>query len=114
MIRQRFWTEGAIPEDAHSRLDLDDWFGADASARILAILGEAPLERMSIAAYARSAEKLVAWWDEHDTRRHDRGSRRRERNHETESAVSEFIQKSATSDDAGCRRDRARAGTRHR
>jgi hypothetical protein len=39
LIRQRFWTEGAIPEDAHSRLDLDDWFGADASARILAILG---------------------------------------------------------------------------
>lgn len=93
LIRKHFWTQGAIPEDAHMRLDLDDWFGADASARILAILGEAPTQPVSIAAYARSAEKLAAWWDDHDNRRYDRGSTRRERNHETESAVSEFIQK---------------------
>lgn len=91
--RQGFWTQGAILEDAHARLDLDDWFGAAASAQILVILGEAPAEPVSVAAYARSAEKLAAWWDEDDNRRYDRGEARRERNYETKSAVSGSIQK---------------------
>jgi hypothetical protein len=74
-------------------MNLDAWFGAEGSARILTLFSQAPNEPPAIAAYARSSAKLAEWWDEHDNRRHDRASGRRERNHETETAVSELTQK---------------------
>jgi hypothetical protein len=30
VIRQGFWTQGSIPTDAHTRVDLDEWFAAQA------------------------------------------------------------------------------------
>jgi hypothetical protein len=91
IVRQAFWQAGSIPEDAHQVLDVTGWFGAEANCRILAILTQVPTEPAAIAAFTRSAETLVAWWDEDESNRGGRVGRR-ERNHEVESALSDFLQ----------------------
>jgi hypothetical protein len=90
-IRNRFWTDGAIAADAHTVLELGDWFGTEACARILMIFRKVPSDPAAIAAYVRAAAALAEWWDSKGGRRRGRAAGRRERNRETEAAISEFI-----------------------
>jgi hypothetical protein len=86
-IRQRFWQEGAIAEDAHSTVNISEWFGAEANAHMLAILGQVPNNPTAVAAFVRASETLVGWWDAHDDR-----ARRHDRNYHTEAAISKRLQ----------------------
>jgi hypothetical protein len=88
-IRERFWGSDKIPTDAYQALDSSEWFGAKANERILAILGQAPTEPLSVVAFAKTAQTLVSWWD---VDRHDRNSHR-ERHYETENVFSQFLQR---------------------
>lgn len=91
-IRQRFYDAGAIADDAYQVLDPTQWFPAEANARILAILGQAPTEPAAIAGFERVARTLVGWWDENDDRHRGGRERRRERNYQTESALTDLLQ----------------------
>ena len=82
-VRHCFWQEGAIAEDAHSTVDISEGFGAEANARMLAILGQVPNDPTTVAAFARASRTLVDWWDADD---------RRDRNYHTEAAISERLQ----------------------
>lgn len=85
-IRELLFEEQAIPDNALHTYDEAQWFGAEATGRILAILSEAPEEPAAIEAFGRAARTLVAWWDADDDRRNRDRENRRDRNHETESA----------------------------
>lgn len=87
-VRGRFWAEGQITEDAHVRLDITGVFGAEAHARIVAILGQVPDDPLAVAAHRRASEDLVECWN----REHDRSPDRRDRNFHTEQAISDRIQ----------------------
>lgn len=87
-VRGRFWAEGQITEDAHVRLDITGVFGAEAHARILAILGQVPDDPLAVAAHRRASEDLVECWN----REHDRSPDRRDRNFHREQAISDRIQ----------------------
>jgi hypothetical protein len=95
--RTRFLRSDPIKDGAHKALDIFEWHGAEALGRILAIFGKAPHDPEAIAAFERAAAGLVQWWDSDD-----RGSRRRERDFASESAVSEVLQRFAmqTSDES--------------
>ena len=86
-IRQLFWQPNAIKDDAYDRLLLDEWHGAEAQNRILAILGKAPAEPLAAKAFARAAKTLVEWWNEKEDRTH-----RRERNYEAELNLARLIE----------------------
>jgi hypothetical protein len=92
VVRQRFWQVDSIAGDAYETLDISKWFGAEANARILAILGQVPTELSAIAAFRRAAETLVAWWDTDNHRNRGSSAGRRERNHQTESVLSNLLQ----------------------
>lgn len=87
-VRGRFWTEGGISEDAHIRFNITERFGAEAHAKILAILGQVPNESLAVAAHRRASEDLVECWN----REHDRSPDRRDRNFHREQAISDRIQ----------------------
>ncbi|AZD98725.1 AAA family ATPase [Pseudomonas chlororaphis] len=87
-VRRRFWTDGAIAEDAHIKFDNTEVFGAEASAKVLAILGQVPNEPLAVTAHRRASEDLVDCWN----RESDRSSDRRDRNFHREQAISERIQ----------------------
>ncbi|MBN8768756.1 MAG: hypothetical protein J0I01_07320 [Stenotrophomonas nitritireducens] len=87
-VRGRFWTEGEIAEDAHIRFDINEVFGAEAHAKVLAILGQIPNEPLAVAAHRRASEDLVECWN----LEHDRSPDRRDRNFERERAISDRIQ----------------------
>lgn len=87
-VCRRFWTDGAIAEDAHIRFDITEVFGAEASAKVLAILGQVPNEPVAVTAHRRASEDLVDCWN----REHDRSSDRHDRNFHREQAISECIQ----------------------
>jgi hypothetical protein len=90
VVRQRFWQANAIAEDAYQTLDITEGFGAEASGRILTILGQVPTEPSAVVGFARAAQTLVAWWDA-DNR--DRGrNKRRQRNHDTELALARLLE----------------------
>jgi hypothetical protein len=91
-IRQRFFEGDGIPADSLEHLDPTQWFGAEASARILAILGQAPTEPVAIAAFHRLGETLVAWWDADDDCRHDRYEWHPGRSHETEAELTGLLE----------------------
>jgi hypothetical protein len=90
-VRQRFWIEGEIVADAHVRFDVTEIFGAEAHAKVLAILGQVPNEPLVVAAHRRASEDLVECWN----REHDRSPGRRERNFHREQAISDRIQQFA-------------------
>jgi len=90
-IRQRFWIEGKIAEDAHVRFDITEMFGSEANAKILAILGQVPSDPLAVAAHRRASEDLVECWNRED----DRSPDRRERNFHRERAISVCIQQFA-------------------
>lgn len=87
-VRGRFWTEGEIAEDAHIRFDITEVFGAEAHAKVLAILGQVPNEPLAVAAHRRASEDLVECWN----RDHDRSPDRRDRNFQREQVISDRIQ----------------------
>jgi hypothetical protein len=91
-IRSLFLQEAGIPEDADKNLDPTAPFGAEANARILAILETAPRESAATDAFERLARTLVAWWDS-DEDRPSLHHRRRDRSFETEYAQSRLLQK---------------------
>jgi hypothetical protein len=82
-IRQHFWEQDAIAEDAHRTVDISEGFGAEANIRMLAILGQAPNDPTTVAAFARASRTLVDWWDADD---------RHGRNYETEAKISKRLQ----------------------
>lgn len=88
-VRRRFWTEGEIAEDAHVRFDITEVVGAEAHAKVLAILGQVPNEARAVAAYRRASEDLVDCWN----REYNRSPDRRERNFHTEQAIADLIQR---------------------
>jgi hypothetical protein len=90
-VRRLFWTDGAIAEDAHIRFDPTETFGAEASVKVLAILGQVPNEPLAVAAHIRASENLVSSWN----REHNRSAGRHDRNFRTEQAISERIQQFA-------------------
>ncbi len=90
-VRERFWTEGEIAEDAHIRFDITERAGAEAHARILAILGQVPNEPLAVAAHRRASEDLVECWN-HE---HDRSPEPRGRNFDWEDSISDYIQQFA-------------------
>ncbi len=87
-VRQRFWQEGAIAENAHNTVDISEGFGAEAIGRMLAIFGQVPQDPAAVAAFARASRTLVERWNADDN-----GKRRRERNFEAESTVSTLLQR---------------------
>lgn len=87
-VRRRFWSDGAIAQDAHVMLDIVEVFGAEAHAKVLTILGRVPNEPLAVAAHRRASEDLVECWN----RKHDRSRERRDRNFHTEQAISDCIQ----------------------
>lgn len=87
-VRERFWNEGGIAEDAHVRFDITEVFGAEAHAKVLAILGQVPNEALAVAAHRRASEDLAECWN----LEHDPSPDRRDRNFHREQAISERIQ----------------------
>jgi hypothetical protein len=90
LIRQRFHETGSIANNAYKTLDTTQWFGADANERLLTILAQAPTEAAAVAAFERLAHTLVGWWkaDDHRQRGHEH---QRERNFETELAMTRLL-----------------------
>lgn len=86
-VRERFWQPGAIAEDAHTTVDISSGFGAEASARMLAILGQVPHDPSTVDAFARAGRTLVDWWDAKSDREHGRSQ-----NFETKAAVSKCLE----------------------
>ena len=89
VLRQRFFEPDAISDDAYQTMDLSSWFGAKANVQILAILGQAPTELVSVTAFEQLALTIVEWWDSEVDRR--RKQQRRERNYEVETALTELL-----------------------
>ncbi len=89
-VRQLFSQPAAISGDAYDGLVLDEWHGAEAQNRILAILGKAPAEPLAARAFARAAQTLVQWWNAKDDRKG-----RRERNYEAELNLRRLIEQFA-------------------
>ena len=85
-VRQRFWQTDAIAEDAHMTVDISSGFSAEASVRMLAILGQVPHDPSTVDAFARASRALVGWWDAGRDR-----ERRENRNFHTENAVSQRL-----------------------
>ncbi len=88
VVRQRFWQEDGIVENAHSTVDISEGFGAEAISRMLAILGQVPEDAVAVTAFARASRTLVEWWNGDDNRGH-----RRDRNFEAESGLSDVLQR---------------------
>jgi hypothetical protein len=89
-VRHAFSGPDGIRPNAYEMLDVSEWFGADANGRILTILSSAPDDPAAVAGFVRAAQTLVEWWDADDDR--DRGRERRERNHDSEAALSKRLQ----------------------
>jgi hypothetical protein len=68
-------------------VEITDGFGADASVRMLIILGRVPEDPQAIAAFTRAADALVGCWNDRDDRKN-----RRDRNFHAEAAVSGRLQ----------------------
>ncbi|MEP6879774.1 MAG: hypothetical protein ABI865_13095, partial [Nitrosospira sp.] len=86
-VRERFWQDGAIADDAHHTLDFSKGLAAAASAGILAILGQIPNDPASVSAFVRASGALVNWWNSANDRQH-----KRDRNFQTEAAVLKRLQ----------------------
>jgi hypothetical protein len=72
IIRTNFWQAGAISEDAHCRLDITKRFGAEAANRVLIILEHVPNDPLSIEAFTRASNALIASWKSSEDRGHRR------------------------------------------
>jgi hypothetical protein len=86
-VREQFWVDGGIDEDAHLRLDTSDRFGAFALRRILTLFSRVPNDPLAVAEFTRASHALAGWWSVNDDRR---GSSNR--NYHLEGDVSDQIQ----------------------
>jgi hypothetical protein len=91
-IRRRFLGGGEIPDDAIQALDGSEWYGAEASGRILAILDEVPGEPAAVTGFTQLARTLVGWWDADDEGHRSPHEGRRQRHYESESALAELLE----------------------
>ena len=89
-VRDRFWRDGGIDDDAQSTMDCSKGFGARALVRMFAILCQSPKSPVALRLFVRASQTLVAWWDADDDR-----SSRRDRDFRTEAAISGHIQEFA-------------------
>lgn len=89
-VRESFWAPDRIPPNAYNTLDVEQWFGAEATAQILTILLEDPENSLTLPGFIRASRSLVDGWDEDDQSRPQ--SRRRERNRDSEQVISKRIQ----------------------
>lgn len=87
-IRERFWKPHGIAFNAYDQLDVNEWHGAEAQNRILAILGKVPDEPLAAQAFTRAAKGLVQWWIDKDERRESR-----ERNYEAETSLAQLLER---------------------
>ena len=85
--RQKFWKEG-FGDDAHVLLDISEGHGAEASAKVLTMLGHVPANPCAVSAFTRASKTLVECWDSDRDR-----SMRRSRNYHREAATSDCIQR---------------------
>jgi hypothetical protein len=92
-IRQRFWQDRGIAEDAYQRLNDSEWFGAETNGRILAILSGMTNDSLAIAAFTRAAQTLGRWWDLDEEKRRAHNGSRRDHSDKIESAISQIIQR---------------------
>jgi hypothetical protein len=91
-VRQRFWNDGTIAENAHRTVDIADGFGAHASGKMLAILIHVPEDPVAVALFARVAQALVNAWDARDDHRREGKSRRRQRDYQNDSSLETLIE----------------------
>ncbi|HBK59521.1 MAG TPA: hypothetical protein DDZ84_01835 [Firmicutes bacterium] len=91
-IQRRFFEPDGIPVDAHRAFDPTGWFGAEADKLILRILGYAPTEAVTIAAFERFASILVEWWDEDGSRLEGRQKGHPQRNCKAQSVMTELLE----------------------
>jgi hypothetical protein len=91
-IQRRFFEPDGIPVDAHRAFDPTGWFGAEADKLILRILGYAPTEAVTIAAFERFASILVEWWDEDGSRLQGRQKGHPQRNCKAQSVMTELLE----------------------
>jgi hypothetical protein len=89
--RSTFWRTAGLRSDAYDRLNIDTWYGADANAKILAILSADPENTTVGSAFKRAAEVLVGWWNVHERR--DPNDRGEEPNHEAQTVLSDLVKK---------------------
>lgn len=89
-VRDLFWQDGGIDDDAQSTMDCSRRFGAGALVQMLAILGHVPKSPVALELFVRASRTLVAWWDSDDDRRS-----RRDRDFRTEAAISSHIEEFA-------------------
>lgn len=85
--RQKFWGEG-FADDAHVRLDISKGYGAEASVKILTMLGHVPANPRAVSAFTCASNALVDCWDSNRDR-----STGRSRNFHREAATSDCIQR---------------------
>ncbi|MCK9608445.1 MAG: hypothetical protein M0R33_18550 [Methylomonas sp.] len=97
-VRGRFWTEGEIAEDAHVRFDITEIFGAEAHAKVLAILGQVPNEPLAVAAHRRASEDLVECWNRMNDRSPDRLNRNFHREQEISNRIQQFAMRAPDAD----------------
>ncbi len=86
-IRDSFWRNGSVDNEAWKKLDCSEQFGALALVPILRILGHATQSPIAVALCSKASEALVEWWDKDD----DRGWGRRP-DFSTEAGIRENIQ----------------------
>ena len=89
-VRQRFWDEGGLSDDAFRVISVARGAGAEALQKLLVIFGHRPLDPTSVEVFARASTTLVAWWNS------DRPSKRKpnpdqERNFQRELAVANLL-----------------------
>jgi hypothetical protein len=86
-VRALFWQPGALQESAYDQLPLDEWHGAEAQNKILAILKKAPEQPLAAKAFGRAAQELSKSWDS----KHDHDARR-ERNIEADISLADLVE----------------------
>lgn len=86
-VRQGFWQEGVISEDAYREVDISDGLVAKRISRMLAILGQVPEDPITTSVFMRVSHSLVDWWNDDDN------TGRGERHFEAESELLHLLQR---------------------
>lgn len=63
-VRNAFWKEHLIPDDAYISLDTATRRGAEASARILVLLSKVPHESFALDAFTQASREIVRRWED--------------------------------------------------
>jgi hypothetical protein len=88
-VRLQFFESEGVSADALLRFDPSHSVGAVANIAVLSVLSQGPIESPAIDAFRCLVQVLVGWWDgDGDQRRYQR-----DRNHETESALTNLLER---------------------